>query len=132
MRACLRRAGPAIAEQCETGWFCCIPDPGLLLPLLNRAWARLGGAGMIEQMCHPGLVDDGLRACSSNVEPRVAKLAVLCSDRPAATLEAAGITLIGLAVLKVNAAVAAVIDKPGRTGSLLGYAAAGEEEHHGD
>jgi predicted glycoside hydrolase/deacetylase ChbG (UPF0249 family) len=58
----------------------------------ERAFAALGPAPLV--MCHPGHVDEGLRALDPVVESRPAELAYLASDRFAAFLEREGLRLV--------------------------------------
>nr|WP_244424578.1 ChbG/HpnK family deacetylase [Methylobacterium nodulans] len=60
-------------------------------PAFERAFAALGPAPLV--MCHPGEVDEGLRALDPVVESRPAELAYLASERFVAFLEKAGLVL---------------------------------------
>ena len=55
--------------------------------------------GTTELMCHPAIVDDGLRAGSSYAEPRGRELEILVHPGVRATLQATGIRLIGFTAL---------------------------------
>ena len=70
-----------------------------LLDLLERAFERCGGAGVVELMCHPGRVDDELRAQSHYLENREAELAILCRPDLSERIAALGIELVGQVAL---------------------------------
>lgn len=55
-----------------------------LLDALRRAASTMTDTGTLEVMCHPGRVDDALRATSSYVDERAHELELLCDpDLPA-------------------------------------------------
>ncbi|MFE1601720.1 ChbG/HpnK family deacetylase [Methylobacterium sp. ID0610] len=73
-------------------------------PAFERAFSHPGPAPLV--MCHPGEVDDELRALDPVVESRPAELAYLASDRFADFLDRAGLVLAPSPVA-VSAAVQA-------------------------
>jgi predicted glycoside hydrolase/deacetylase ChbG (UPF0249 family) len=69
-----------------------------LLRIVRKNMAVHPGAA-IEIMCHPGYVDDELRAVSTLVNEREAELALLCSEELHESLETLGVRIASMEVL---------------------------------
>ena len=96
----LRAQGVRCADTCERSWFRRDPTFKGLASVLTRAAAQAGSAAVVELMCHPGVVDDALRARSRYVAERELELAALCSDELPSLLERLGITIVPMSALQ--------------------------------
>lgn len=70
------------------------PDESRLTTDRLITWLRNLGDGTSELMCHPGFIDEELRARSSLVEPRAAEVEALTDPAVKQTIEQLGIELV--------------------------------------
>lgn len=103
----LRARGVRCADFCETGWYDGQLTVGEFLDVVERAFARAGGRGTVELMCHPGYADAELAARSKYVGQRERELRALCSPELAAELRARGVELVGASALNDPAGASA-------------------------
>ncbi len=94
MTAALRAAGVDCPDAFACGWTggpCTLQG---LLDCVDGSFARCGGAGTVELMCHPGYADSELRQRSTLVEARERELATLCDPQLAGLLAARHIGVV--------------------------------------
>jgi predicted glycoside hydrolase/deacetylase ChbG (UPF0249 family) len=90
VRRHLRRAGVRTTDRFVERFYGEATTLDVLLDLLRGI-----GPGSTELMCHPGRVDDELRAGSSYVDERERELAVLCHPAARALAAELGLRLAG-------------------------------------
>lgn len=99
MSADLRSRGVRCADLCETGWIGSDLSVEGLITVVERAFHRCGGEGIVELMCHPGYADSSLADRSNYVAGREQELHVLRAQGLADKLEGRGIRLVGMRIL---------------------------------
>lgn len=95
----LRARGAASVDRLLTGWYGGELTVESLRQLLVEGTGDLAAPAVVEVMCHPGFVDEELRAVSGYVEDRETELVALCDHRLVETLAAAGFALCGFPAL---------------------------------
>ncbi|NIR27874.1 MAG: ChbG/HpnK family deacetylase [Gammaproteobacteria bacterium] len=100
MARSLQACGVPSAEHCAIEFYGEPITVERLVAVVEAGFAAVGGAGTLELMVHPGCADAALRARSAYVEERERERALLCSDRLAAALDAAGVSIIAPSELR--------------------------------
>jgi predicted glycoside hydrolase/deacetylase ChbG (UPF0249 family) len=97
MTAQLRAHGVRCADACQYSWF-----GGDLSPrsLASALAAHAGRGAIVELMCHPGMVDENLRARSTYATERERELATLCSDELAPLFESLDIAIVPMSAVQ--------------------------------
>lgn len=104
----MRARGVRCADYCETGWYDEPLTVAAFVGVVEQAFARGGGQGTIELMCHPGYADAELATKSNYVEQREKELRILCSAELATELRALQIEIVGVSALLNHGSPSAV------------------------
>ncbi len=94
LAASLRKAGIVCTDHCIVGWGKRAISRTDLVETVDAVFSTRQAPRTVELVCHPGELDDDLRARAGQVETRPAELAVLTDPATSSALEAAGIELL--------------------------------------